>query len=127
MNLFSKKTKIEEKKTMQSVSKAEPAKVAPMKTGTTGMGVKSVLKQPWFSERATILAARGQYVFLVEPTATKPAVREEIERRYGVKVTGVNTVTIKGKMKHFGRKSSRETGIKKAIVTLKAGDKIEIQ
>ncbi|MEK7626636.1 MAG: 50S ribosomal protein L23 [Patescibacteria group bacterium] len=126
MNLFSKKTRIEEKKIVQSAPKAELVKVVPMKIGT-GMGVKSVLKQPWFSERATVLATRGQYVFLVEPTATKPAVREEIERRYGVKVMSVNTVTIKGKTKHFGRKSSTQTGIKKAIITLKAGDKIEIQ
>lgn len=126
MSLFSKKTKIEEKKIAPPVQKAEPVKAVSMRIGT-GMGVKSVLKQPWFSERATVLAARGQYVFLVEPMATKPAVREEIERRYGVKVVSVNTVTIKGKTKHFGRKSSVRTGIKKAIVTLKAGDKIDIQ
>jgi large subunit ribosomal protein L23 len=125
MSLFSKKPKIEEKKAEKALPKAE-AKAAP-KSAVHGMGVKSVLEQPWFSERATVLAAKGQYVFLVKPGATKPAVREEIERRYGVTVLGVNTVTLKGKMKHYGHKMGRRSGIKKAIVTLKVGDKIEIQ
>ncbi len=125
MNLFTKKAKTEENKTEKTALKAE-VKTASKLIGR-GTPVKSVLKQPWFSERATILAAKGQYVFLVNPEATKPAVREEIERRYGVKVTGVNMITIKGKLKRYGYKAGRRNGIKKAIVTLKAGDKIEIQ
>ena len=125
MSLFSKKVKTEEKKAEKAVTKTE-TKTA-LKAAVHGMGVKSVLEQPWFSERATVLAAKGQYVFLVKPEATKPAVREEIERRYGVHVTSVNMITLKGKMKHYGRKMTLRNGIKKAIVTLKAGDKIEIQ
>ena len=125
MSLFSKKVKTEEKKAEKAVTKTE-TKTA-LKAAVHGMGVKSVLEQPWFSERATVLAAKGQYVFLVKPEATKPAVREEIERRYGVHVTSVNMITLKGKMKHYRNKMGRRSGIKKAIVTLKAGDKIEIQ
>ncbi len=125
MSLFKKKEKIKEKKAEKPIEKVEVKTAS--KGIVHGMGVKSVLEQPWFSERATILAAKGQYVFLVKPDATKSAVREEIERRYGVHVTSVNTVTLKGKMKHYGRKMTLRNGIKKAIVTLKAGDKIEIQ
>ncbi len=115
MGLFKKKTRNEGKETVKPAEKTE------------GTNVKSVLKQPWFSERATLLASRGKYIFLVAPEATKPAVRDEIQRRYGVRVTGVNMITLKGKMKHFGSKMGRRSGVKKAIVTLKAGDKIEIQ
>ncbi len=125
MSLFAKKPKVEEKKAEKAVPKAEVRTA--LKKAVHGMGVKSVLEHPWFSERATVLAAKGQYVFSVKPDATKPAVREEIERRYGVTVTSVNTVTLMGKMKHYGYKRGRRSGIKKAIVTLKAGDKIEIQ
>ena len=125
MNVFSKTAKTKEKKVEKTVPKTEVKTAS--KAVIHGTSVKSVLKQPWFSERATILAAKGQYVFLISPEATKPAVREEIERRYGVTVLSVNTVTIKGKMKHYGHKMSRRSGIKKAIVTLKTGDKIEIQ
>jgi large subunit ribosomal protein L23 len=125
MSLFTKKAKTEEKKVEKPAEKAEVKAIS--KEPVHGSNAKSVLKQPWFSERATDLATHGQYVFLVAPEATKPAVREEVQRRYGVKVTGVNMVTIKGKMKRYGSRKTRRNKIKKAIVTLKKGDKIDIQ
>jgi large subunit ribosomal protein L23 len=120
MALFSKKQKTE--------VKAKEA--APAETKTTFQhprNAKTVLKQPWFSERATALSAQNKYVFLVSDGATKPSVKDEIQRRYGVRVTAVNIIRKMGKMKRFKNVTSRRIGIKKAIVTLKPGDKIEIQ
>jgi len=103
---------------------AAPAKAAPQ---ISGAGASTVLKHPLISERATDLVASNQYVFIVEPNATKPSVRDEIQRRYGVRVLRVNILNGKGKVKRYGYKLTRRNGLRKAFVTLKAGDKIEIQ
>jgi len=120
MVLFKKKQRTE---TVKETAPAETVKVAHGRQ----LGVRTVLKQPWFSERATALAAENKYVFLVNDDATKPSVRDEVQRRYGVRVTSVNMVRKMGKLKRFRNAMGRQGGTKKAIVTLKAGDKIEIQ
>ena len=69
----------------------------------------------------------GEYVFEVANDATKPAIRQAIERLFGVKVTGVWTMNVRGKpRKNMGKTSGVRPSWKKAIVTLKDGDKIEI-
>jgi large subunit ribosomal protein L23 len=71
--------------------------------------------------------ARGEYVFQVANDATKPAIRQAIERLFGVKVTGVWTMNTRGKpRKNMGKTAGVRPSWKKAIVTLKAGDKIDI-
>jgi large subunit ribosomal protein L23 len=70
--------------------------------------------------------SRGEYVFEVAPDATKPAIRQAIERLFGVKVTGVWTLNARGKTRRVGRGAAgRRPNWKKAIVTLREGDKIE--
>jgi large subunit ribosomal protein L23 len=70
---------------------------------------------------------RGEYVFEVANGATKPAIRQAIERLFGVKVTGVWTMNVRGKPRRgMGRSAGVRPSWKKAIVTLKAGDKIDI-
>lgn len=71
--------------------------------------------------------ARGEYVFQVASDATKPAIRQAIERLFGVKVTGVWTMNTRGKpRRNMGKAAGLRPSWKKAIVTLKAGDKIDI-
>lgn len=71
--------------------------------------------------------SHGEYVFEVATDATKPAIRQAIERLFGVKVTGVWTMQMRGKpRKNMGRTSGIRPRWKKAVVTLKAGDKIDI-
>jgi len=70
--------------------------------------------------------ARGEYVFQVHPEATKPQIRSAIEQLFGVKVTGVWTSNMRGKEKRMGRNVGRRPNWKKAIVTLREGDTIEI-
>ena len=69
---------------------------------------------------------RGEYTFEVHPDATKPQIRSAIEQLFGVKVTGVWTSNVRGKEKRMGRSIGRRPNWKKAIVTLREGDTIEI-
>ena len=87
-----------------------------------------VLKTIRLSEKSNQLSAEfGQYTFEVFPTATKQTVRTAVEDTFKVKVTRVNMMNVKGKPKkgRNGRPTTR-SDIKKAIVTLKQGDKIEL-
>ena len=70
--------------------------------------------------------SKGEYAFQVHPDATKPQIRSAIEQLFGVKVTGVWTSNVRGKEKRMGRNVGRRPNWKKAIVTLREGDTIEI-
>ena len=69
---------------------------------------------------------RGEYTFEVHPDATKPQIRTAIEQLFGVKVTGVWTLNVRGKEKRMGKTVGRRPNWKKAIVKLREGDTIEI-
>ena len=70
--------------------------------------------------------ARGEYTFEVHPDATKTTIKAAIESLFGVKVTGVWTSQQRGKPRRLGSSSGLRPRWKKAIVTLRAGDTIEI-
>jgi large subunit ribosomal protein L23 len=65
-------------------------------------------------------------VFEVHPDASKPQIRSAIEQLFGVKVTDVWTMNVRGKEKRMGRTVGRRPNWKKAIVKLREGDTIEI-
>ena len=69
---------------------------------------------------------RGEYTFEVAPSATKLAIKDAIERLFGVKVTGVWTSNARGKARRVGQSIGRRPHTKKAIVTLRAGDSIPV-
>jgi large subunit ribosomal protein L23 len=70
---------------------------------------------------------RGEYAFEVHPEATKTQIRAAIEQLFAVKVTNIWTMNVRGKDKRVGatRATGRQPNWKKAIVTLREGDKIE--
>jgi len=70
--------------------------------------------------------ARGEYTFEVHSEASKPQIRTAIEQLFGVKVTGVWTSNVRGKEKRMGKTVGRRPNWKKAIVTLREGDTIDI-
>ena len=87
-----------------------------------------LIKKPWVTERATDLSALGKYVFIVKPHATKPEIKKAIHEIYKVEVASVNVVNRASKRKRFGGiMKGKKEGYRKAIVTLKEGQKIEIQ
>ncbi|MFH1188539.1 MAG: 50S ribosomal protein L23 [bacterium] len=80
------------------------------------MQLSNIIKQPWISEKATDLTTIGKYVFLVEDAAHRRQIKEIIEKMYAVHITKMNTVRVV-----YGN-----TRYKKAVVTLKEGEKIDI-
>jgi len=124
MGLFGKKQKNTEQQTNQS-------KVAEKETTTNlkkGRQIpKNVLVKPLITEKATNLLNENKYVFLVSKDATKSLVKENIAYKYNVKVEKVNIVNLKGKTKYFRNIPSKTKSVKKAIVFLKKGEKIDIQ
>lgn len=71
-------------------------------------------------------AARKEYAFRVHPEATKPQIRAAIESLFKVTVTDVRTLVVRAKRRTYGRYAGRRPSWKKAIVTLKEGDAIEV-
>lgn len=92
--------------------------------------MKQVLKRPILSEKSTMLGDKGQYVFEVVPSANKIEIRKAIETRYNVGVADVRTITMKPKQKvqltRRGYVLGKTALRKKAIVTLKPGQTIDI-
>ena len=87
--------------------------------------VPTVLVQPRISEKSGKLAAMNKYVFVVKKDANKVEVKKAIEGTYKVRVIQVNMITNSAKTRNFGRTVGKTQAFKKAIVTLKTGDKIE--
>jgi large subunit ribosomal protein L23 len=85
-----------------------------------------ILKRPVVTERTTAMKeAHNQVVFEVSSQATKPAIKTAIEKAFKVKVLEVNTMVVRGKLKRVGRYVGKRSSWKKAIATLKPGEKIE--
>lgn len=82
-------------------------------------------KRPHVTEKALALQGGGKYVFIVKPTATKPEVKKWVSEKYRVRVVSVNIVSAHNKPRRFRNIRGVKAGEKKAIVTLRAGDKIE--
>lgn len=88
--------------------------------------ILTVLLAPHVSEKSAIMAdTANKYVFKVEPTATKIEVKSAVESLFNVKVSTVNVLNQKGKTKVFKGRKGRRNGVRKAIVTLAAGQEID--
>ena len=85
-----------------------------------------VIRAPLVTEKSTMVSESNQIVFKVAMTATKPDIKEAIERLFSVKVLAVNTLIHKGKNKRFRGVKGRQSDFKKAIVTLEEGQTIDI-
>ena len=85
-----------------------------------------ILLRPVVSEKSYHQITENRYTFRVHPDAHKTQVRQAVEELFDVKVVGVNIVKMPPKPKRRGMTKGTKPGWKKAIVELKAGDKIEI-
>ncbi len=83
-----------------------------------------VLKNHHLSEKTNLLSGTGRYVFRVASKANKIEVKKAIEKVYDVHVTKVNIVNVLGKSRRQGRIKGQTQNWKKAIVTLKDGERI---
>ncbi|WP_271078258.1 50S ribosomal protein L23 [Aurantiacibacter sp. MUD61] len=85
-----------------------------------------VILAPHITEKATLLSENNAVVFKVANDATKPQIKDAVEALFDVKVTGVNTIVMKGKSKRWRGKPYKRSDQKKAIVTLAEGQSIDI-
>ena len=86
-----------------------------------------VIVAPIITEKSTMVLETGnQVVFKVQPSATKPQIKQAVEALFNVKVKAVNTIVRKGKLKTFKGIRAIQSDTKKAIVTLEPGHSIDI-
>ena len=90
------------------------------------MHLYQVLRHPLITEKNTVLQAQGKYAFKVAGEANKHQIKQAVEKAFKVKVTAVNVMTVPGKEQRVGKQLVLSQSWKKAIVTLKLGDKIEL-
>ena len=85
-----------------------------------------VITSPVITEKSTLLSESNQVVFNVPGTATKPQIKAAVESLFNVKVSAVNTLVRKGKVKRFKGRIGRQSDQKKAVVTLAEGQSIDV-
>jgi len=85
-----------------------------------------IIRRVQITEKGTKLACENQYILEVAPKANKIEIKKAVETQFGVHVLGVNTQNYKGTLRTLrNRRVVRDAGWKRAIVTVKAGERIE--
>ena len=91
------------------------------------MHLHEVLRRPLITEKNTALQQPlGKYAFEVDRGASKHQIKQAVEKAFNVKVTAVNVMTVSGKRRRAGGREIMGSSWKKAIITLRPGDKIEL-
>ena len=85
-----------------------------------------VILSPVITEKATLASDKNQVMFKVARTATKPQIKEAVEKLFDVKVKGVNTLVRKGKVKAYRGSVGTQSPSKRAVVTLEEGHTIDV-
>lgn len=108
-------------------AKKKAAKKAAPSTGATdNSGLYDFIRAPMITEKATMASEHNQFVFRVPLSASKPDIKRAVEALFKVEVKAVNTLISKGKLKRFRGRPGRRNDVKKAIVTLAAGQSIDV-
>lgn len=89
-------------------------------------GLCDVIVRPVVTEKSTVAAEQNKVVFMIAPEASKLDVKKAVETMFEVKVSKVNTVKLPGKTKRFKGKLGKRNDVRKAIVTLKDGETIDL-
>ena len=93
---------------------------------TTDPRYYDVIISPVITEKATLASERNQVMFKVARRATKPQIKEAVEKLFDVKVKSVNTIVRKGKTKVFRGTFGTQSDSKRAVVTLEEGHRIDV-
>lgn len=124
--VLAKPVQLEPKPEADKKDKKPPvSKPLKLKDGRAMIG-PNVLRAPQVTEKATSLQDKGQYVFKVAAISTKPEIKKAIEEVYGVNVLKVRTIKVPRRRRRLGGTTGWKKGYKKAIITLKKGQAIEI-
>ncbi len=137
MGLFSRRKKEEDKSRPAEAAgeKIETAAPASLR-GRSGPAAKlpkgedaysyQIILRPIITEKGGLMEEYGKYLFRVAKDANKVEIKKAVEKLYKVRVDKVHAVSMPSKFRQVGKHEGRKPGFKKAIVTLKKGDKIEI-
>jgi large subunit ribosomal protein L23 len=90
------------------------------------LSVFDVIRAPVITEKSTVAGENNQYTFKVANDSTKQDIKIAVETLYKVKVEKVNTLNLKGKVKRFKGRLGKRNDVKKAIVRLASGQKIDL-
>ena len=93
---------------------------------TQGKDPRDILIKPIVSEKSYALMDQGKYTFEVDPRANKTEIKIAVEQIFGVKVSSVNTINRKGKTRRTRFGLGKRKDIKRAVVTVGAGEAIDI-
>jgi large subunit ribosomal protein L23 len=97
-----------------------------VETRLTRQQMYDIIRAPVITEKATNATEHNQVTFRVPLTATKRQVKAAVEGLFNVNVTAVNTIRVMGKLKRFRGRPGQRSDYKKAIVTLREGQRIDI-
>jgi large subunit ribosomal protein L23 len=97
-----------------------------VETKLTRQQMYDIVRAPVITEKATIVSEHNQVIFRVPLTATKREVKAAVEGLFNVNVTAVNTIRVMGKLKRFRGRPGRRSDYKKAVVTLREGQRIDV-
>jgi len=95
-------------------------------TTLTRQQMFDIVRSPVITEKATNASEHNQVIFRVPLTATKREVKAAVEGLFKVKVTGVNTIRVQGKLKRFRGRVGRRPDYQKAVVTLGEGQRVDV-
>ena len=118
--------KTETKKEEEELASAEPSGSKEEQKTVVVMEGNLQIVRPHITEKATDLAAKNQYVFVVQTTANKKDIARSVEKMYGVNVKGVRIVNVHPKKMRLGKIKGVKKGYKKAMVQIQKDQKIEI-
>lgn len=123
-----KPKEIKEEKLSKVVQEDKEGKAGPSEKAVLGDNAFSykIIKSPHVSEKASNVSVGGQYIFKVANVANKIEIKKAVKKLYKVDVEGVNIIYIPSKKRQVGRHRGKKSGYKKAVVTLKKGQTIEI-
>ncbi len=110
---------------MTTATKAKKSKAGTEKATMTEC-LYQVIRSPIITEKATMASGYNQVTFRVPVAATKSDIKQAVETLFKVKVTKVNTLIQKGKLKAFQGRPTLRSDSKKAVVTLAEGNKIDV-
>ena len=85
-----------------------------------------IIVSPVITEKATLASEHNQVIFRVARGATKPQIKEAVEKLFDVKVKHVNTLVRKGKLRNFKGRRAMLSDVKNAVVTLEEGHRIDV-
>lgn len=118
---------VAKKEAAPKAKKAPAKKAAAAKGGLAEARLYDVLVRPIITEKSSRAAEQNKITFAIAPKATKADVKQAVEALFKVDVKKVNTINIDGKVKRFRGQPGRRSDLRKAIVTLAAGQSIDLQ